>query len=89
MNFKGSDCKGVWHKTAGISGVVIADSDITSARVSCMQVIKIGGVIEELGKMERNFPTSCNGGPASLLVVRMKGWQLPRFQRTIGIRMSC
>ena len=49
----------------GTSDVIIADSDITSRRDSCMEIIKIGGVIEEFGKMERNFPTSCNSGPAS------------------------
>ena len=49
----------------GTSEVVIADSDIISTRVSCMEVIKIRRVFKEFEPIERNFPTSCNTGPAS------------------------
>ena len=39
----------------GTSEVVIADSDITSTRVSCMEIIKIRGIMKEFGEGKR-FP---------------------------------
>ena len=68
MDFNGSDCKGVWHKTARNFpgshcrfGHYIDKSFMT-------EIIKLKDIIPAFGTMEKNFPTSCNSSPASWLV---------------------